>query len=668
MVSAPSIRRQRREERRAAQQAARAARSANRGRWRSPLALSLVALILLLMGVGAIVAVQRYFTDPWERGRAAMASADYAAARVDLLNAVEQAPRAVDRRLALATVLNALGRGREAENQLRQAIDLGASASLVRARLAHSLALQGRDVEALDELAAGAISARDAALAARVAGEVNYRLGRFDAARVGFNNAVRLAPNDAMTWIAFSGWRLAEQDMLGADEAADQARRLAPDNVRARMAKAMVVRARGGPVPALPWFRHALSADPDDVATLAEYAATLGEAGRYRAMMEPLGRAAILAPDNARVLFLEATVAARGDEPALARSLLARINGSDAQLPAVLLLRASVELMLGSPVAAGEFAGRLVAQQPDNATARRLLAAAQLQADNPRGAIESLDPITTRPDADSWSLLLLGRAFGAIGWQVDAIHPLERAASLRRGDARSLSSTADLGESTDPAVAVPAIRARIAAGDGAGARALAERLADLNQGVPQAWLLVGDARWAANDGPGAVAAFRRAADLRFDEATMVRLMNSLLKTDQRPQAGEMLAAFLARHPENVTAMRIAAAYSAEAGDWAAALAWQRATIGRIGTNDALLLAQTARSLLELGESDAAVAYAERAYRLLPGNGTTSGLYGRALHLSGAEGPAARQLLEKAVTLAPDDALLRQWQTELIRRR
>jgi predicted Zn-dependent protease len=337
-------------------------------------------------------------------------------------------------------------------------------------------------------------------------------------------------------------------------------------------------------------------------------------------------------------------------------------------LPAVLLLRASVELMLGSPVAAGEFAGRLVAQQPDNATARRLLAAAQLQADNPRGAIESLDPITTRPDADSWSLLLLGRAFGAIGWQVDAIHPLERAASLRRGDARSLSSTADLGESTDPAVAVPAIRARIAAGDGAGARALAERLADLNQGVPQAWLLVGDARWAANDGPGAVAAFRRAADLRFDEATMVRLMNSLLKTDQRPQAGEMLAAFLARHPENVTAMRIAAAYSAEAGDWAAALAWQRATIGRIGTNDALLLAQTARSLLELGESDAAVAYAERAYRLLPGNGTTSGLYGRALHLSGAEGPAARQLLEKAVTLAPDDALLRQWQTELIRRR
>jgi cellulose synthase operon protein C len=661
MVSAPSVRRKRREAKRAEKREAFVAR----GGWkRSPLLLGLIALAVLVGVVGAVLAVQRLLTDPWQRGQAAMAAGDYRSARVDLLNAVEQQPRALRRRVLLAETLGALGRGREAENQLRRAVELGAPAERVRARLAHSLALQGRDAEALGELAEGPVATEEAALAARVAGEANYRLGRFDAAQRGFNDAVRIAPNDAMNWIAYSAWRLSEQDMLGADSAADQARRLAPDSIRARTAKAMVVRTRGGPVAALPWFEHALEVDGSDVAALAEYAATLGEAGRYRAMLEPLRRAAAIAPDNSRVLFLEATIAARGGEPALARGLLTRVRGRDNDLPAVLLLRTSVELMLNSPVAASEYAERLVAQQPDNQTARRLLAAAQMQADNPRGAILSLDPITTRPDADSWSLLLLGRAFGAIGWQTDAVQPLDRAATLRRGDARSLASPAEAANSTDPGVAVPAIRARIAAGDTAGARVLADQLAQRNPGVPQAWLLVGDAHWAADDGPGAVAAFRRAAELRYDEPTMLRLVNSLLKTGDRSQAGQALADFVARYPENVSAMRIAAAYAAEAGDWSGALAWQQAAIGRIGTNDALLLIQTARSLIEIGDADGAVSYAERAYRLLPGNATTSGVYGRALHLSGATGPAARQLLEKAVELAPNDALLRRWLSEI----
>ena len=663
MASAPSVRKQRR----AAAREARRAAFAARGGWkRSPLALGLAALALLLIVVGAGMAVRSWLTDPWARGQTALAAGDYRSARVDLLNAVEAAPQDPGRRLLLANALAALGRGREAENQLRRVIELGIAPDRVRARLAQALALQGRDQEALAELAAGPLVRADAALAARVAGESNYRLGNFEGARAGFADAVRLAPDDANNWIAFAAWRLAEQDVLGADEAADRARTLAPDNVRALTAKALVVRTRGGPVPALPWFEAALAADPQDVATLAEYAATLGEAGRYRAMLEPLARAATIAPDNPRILFLTATVAARGGEPALARSLLSRINGADGDLPAVLLLRASVELMLETPVAAEGFAARLVAQQPDNVTARRLLAAAQLGADNPRGAIGTLDPITTRPDADSWSLLLLGRAFGAIGWQTDAVHPLERAASLRRGDAVAVAAPPGEGDLADPAIAIPTIRARIATGDSAGALALARMLAERNPGVAQAQLLVGDARWAAGDGPGAVADYRRAADLRFDEPVMLRLVRALLGTGQRQAAGEMLAAFAARYPENVQAMRIAAAYASEDGDWAAALAWQRAALARVGTNDALLLAQTARSLIETGDAETASLYAGRAYNLLPGNASISGIYGWALYRSGANGDAPRHLLEKAVDIDPADPLLRRWLAEVSR--
>ncbi len=665
MASAPSIRKARRAaERDAKRQAFRA-----RGGWkRSPLALGIGALALLLGIIGAGMAVRSFTADPWARGQAAMAAGDYRSARVDLLNAIEAAPRDLQRRVLLAETLGALGRGRESENQLRRALELGIPAVRVRARLAHALSLQGRDTEALAELAAGPVISGEVALAARVAGESNYRLGRFGAAREGYNAAVRIAPADANNWVAFAAWRLSEQDMVGADEAADRARTLAPDNIRALMAKAMVVRTRVGPVAALPWFEEAYAVDQQDVAMLAEYAATLGEAGRYRSMLDTLQEAAVIAPDNSRILFLEATIAARGGEAPLARSLLSRITGADTDLPAVLLLRATVELMLDTPVAAERFAARLVEQQPDNLPARRLLAVAQLNAGNPRGAIISLDPITTRPDADSWSLLLLGRAFGALGSQTDAVHPLDRAATLRRGDAVALGAPVAGGDLADPAVAVPTIRARIAAGDYNGALSLALPLAQRNPGVPQAWLLVGDARWAAGDGAGAVRDYRRAADLRFDETAMLRLVRALLGTRQRQAAGEMLAAFSARHPENVTAMRIAGAYATEQGDWAGALPWQQATLARVGTNDALLLAQAARSLVEMGEPDAAAEYAGRAYRLLPGNATISGIYGWSLHRSGATGAAPRHLLEKAVDLAPDDAQLRRWLAQVRTRR
>jgi cellulose synthase operon protein C len=77
--------------------------------------------------------------------------------------------------------------------------------------------------------------------------------------------------------------------------------------------------------------------------------------------------------------------------------------------------------------------------------------------------------------------------------------------------------------------------------------------------------------------------------------------------------------------------------------------------------------QAARAAIETGDVDAAMPLARRAYRLLPGNASASGIYGLALLRSGAGGPDARDLLIKAVQLAPEDALLRQWLAESRRR-
>lgn len=655
MASAPPS------QRKARKQAARAVRSGG-GRRRAPLLIALAATAVIALLVGGIMAARSALINPVERGTAALASGDYRSARVDFTTVLAEYPNDTAVRIALARALNGLERGVEAERQLARARELGATEPAVRVELARAMLVQGR---ALDALAAlnGPIPASERDRAMIVAGEANYRAGRFTAASRAFASAVEGGSTES--FVAMARYRLAEQDVLGADAAATQAWHRAPQSVEALTAKADVVLARGGPVAALPWYEAALAAGDTHVPTLLAYAAALGEAGRNRAMLDPLRRAANLEPNNPRVLYLQAALAARGGEPALARTLLSRIRGIEADRPGVLLLRAATELSLDTPAAARTAAARLLDLQPDNRAARRLLAMALSREDIIRGAMEVLDPITIRPDADSWSLLMLSRAFSGLDWQTDAVQPLDRAASLQRGDPAALPAAADSGDSIDPRTAIPTIRARIASGQAAAALDLAERLAEANPGVPQARLLVGDAALMLGDTAGAVQAYRAASELRFDESTMLRLVNALARNGDSAGAAEAVNAFMARWPDNVAAMRIAAAMAAERGDWSGALALTESAVNRAGPNDALLLTQLARARIETGDADSAIEPAARAYRLLPGNATVSGVYGRALALSGeGDGRDAADLLLKAVRLAPEDAVLRRWFGEL----
>lgn len=656
MVSAPpSVRKARRA----------AARTNNGG----GLARKAVLGVLILIGIAALafaaLRVHAALADPAERGRAALAAGDYRAAQVDLSAALAETPNDRSLRIDLARALNRLERGVEAERQLQRARDMGTDEARLRAGLARALLVQDRPADALAMLA-GPVAAADQTEALIVAGEASYRLGRFDAAQRAFTRAVDRGGVDA--FIAVARWRLAEQDMLQAERAANQALALAPDSPEALLVRADVVLQRAGPVAALPWYAAALDVQPRHIGALLGHAAALGEAGRGRAMLAPLRRAAELEPNNPQVLYLQAALAARGGEPALARTLLSRIGGAEADRPAVLLLRAACELALDAPVAARGAAARLVERQPDNRVARRLLALALLREDNIRGAIEVIDPITTRSDADSWSLTLLARAFGGMGWHADAVQPLERAALLAHGDPAAFRAEQVESNGSAARATIPAIRARLAAGDAGAAYDLAQSLARDNPGVPEARLLAGDAALALGDVRAAIGHYRAAADLRFDEAAMLRLVGALVRGGDMAAAQETLQAFMARWPENVAAMRIAAGMAGEGGEWAQAEAFLNAAIDRTGPNDALLEAQWARARLEQGDASGALAAAQRAYRLMPGNATISGVYGRALQLSGeGQGQDSADLLLKAVRLAPDDSVLLAWFGERNRR-
>src|SRR3546814_15265933 len=100
-----------------------------------------------------------------------------------------------------------------------------------------------------------------------------------------------------------------------------------------------------------------------------------------------------------------------------------------------MLLSAIVELELGGEAVAATWADRLLAGQPHNFTARRVLAAAEWADGDAGAAREVLQPIVRRPDADSWSLLLAARAAAELGRNMESADALGREAALSPGEA-----------------------------------------------------------------------------------------------------------------------------------------------------------------------------------------------------------------------------------------
>ncbi|MGQ2932120.1 MAG: tetratricopeptide repeat protein, partial [Sphingopyxis sp.] len=217
----------------------------------------------------------------------------------------------------------------------------------------------------------------------------------------------------------------------------------------------------------LAWYEDALAADPDNEDALIERAATLGDLGRYRDMLASLRRAATIVPRDPRLFYLQGVLAARADNYRLARSLLQRTRGElDAQ-PSFMLLSAIVELELGGEAVAATWADRLLAEQPENFTARRILAAAEWSDGDADAALAALLPLVQRPDADSWSLLLASRAAAELGRRIESADYLGRAAALAPGEAVPFAADNDYGlltlaadaEPLNPASAIPAISA-----------------------------------------------------------------------------------------------------------------------------------------------------------------------------------------------------------------
>jgi tetratricopeptide (TPR) repeat protein len=574
--------------------------------------------------------------------------------RGELLHAIADDPQAIDARVELARIALRLGDGVAAEAAVKGAMAAGGAEDALRPLLARAYEMQGEGRRALETIDSGPIVPDMIGEAAWVAGNVHLSNGNLGAAREAYDRAVRELPRESALWVDVARFRDANADTLGARDAVDYAIELDKANSGALALKANLIRTKDGLNAALPWYDAALEANPDNAAALIDRAATLGDLGRYKDMLASLRHAATIVPGEPRLYYLQAVLAARAGDFGLARSLLQRTRGQMDEVPGFMLLSAVVELELGGEAVAATWIERLLTDQPQNFTARRILAAADWADGDADGAADALAPIVTRGDADSWSLLLAGRVAAEREQPGETAAFLSRAAALMPGDAAPFRAEGDYGllssaadaEPLNPAKVIPAIRADIANGNSARGVRRAEAVRDANRGVADAHILLGDAALASGQYELAVRSYRAARDLDAGERTTLRLANALFRAGDEAGSGAAILALRDSQPSSIAADRLAGHLAMDIEHWDQAIAHFERVRRRIGNRDVVVLRELARAYAAKGDDARATAMIALAYRLQPLNGDIMLFYAGLMEKRG-DAQAAEDLRDKA---------------------
>lgn len=559
---------------------------------------------------------------------------------------------------ALKTAHEALirGDGIAAEAALRQALDRGVPRPEIAAAMGEAELLQGDLGAAREWLASGEFAPDQRLYGFHQLARLEMAAGNLQAAGEAFDKALTVDVGTAEMWVDIGRLRYRSARHHLALEAVQNALTLDPANPRALEFRGQLARDAQGLQTALGWFVRGLKSNPDDVGLLGEYAATLGELGRAKAMLKVTRRMIELGGDDPRAFYLQAVLAARAGNDELARKLLWRTENAYSDTGAGLVLAGVLDLRAGNPGLALQSFGKLASLQPDNVHAQLLLARGEFADGDYRGVIEDFAVAAARPDASPYLLTLIGRSYEILGDRGAAAPFLDRAARVASAAAVLPIDVGEAGRLTlfrfgdDPLridVGVAKVRDLIGAGKLGEAQAM---LADFQRQYPASAdidVLAGDVALARGDAAGALVQYRKTAQIRRSLSLVERMVVAYRQLGQA-DAGEAEARdFLAEHPMDGGAARLAADFALARGEWKRAqvlLAHARAGGG--GERDPRLLADLSRAALEAGDVAAAAAAAQAAVAAQRANGGAAYALARTLRASGDE-RGARVLFAKA---------------------
>lgn len=430
-----------------------------------------------------------------------------------------------------------------------------------------------------------------------------------------YDEARELEPENPGLWVDIARLRFRGGEHLIAIQAADYALQLDPQYAPALLLRAQLVRDANGLAESLVWFEAAAAAEPRNPEVLADYAATLGDLGRYTDMLRVVRDLAEIAPNYPQVHYLQAVIAARAEDPVLAGSLLNRSGLVERGVPSAMMLDAIIGMQQGTFDTAAETLEALSQRQPGNIRVRELLARALWLGGRDRDLVERFATRAEDDDASPYLVMLVGRSLERMGERERAIPFLQRAVAPRKGELMVLEMSRQSGSM--PA-ATSELREFIASGNTAPAQRLAGTLLERAPHSGDFHSLAGDTALASGEVVRALELYEISARVRRSWPLTRKLIHGFGEIGDERTADVLLARYIAGDPQNTEALLLLAKRSAEAEDWLRVAVVLDSAIALGAGNDLEVLALRATAASELGNEDEAAAFTALYRELNPG--------------------------------------------------
>lgn len=341
---------------------------------------------------------------------------NYSAATIQLKNALQKNAESAEARLLLGKALLGQGDAAGAEIELRQARRLKVADELVMPELARALLAQGENRKLIDEFGLLAFGERKAMADFKTSiASAHAALGARERAQAAVDDALRLMPGYGAAMILQARLKAGIGDFDAALKLMEDLTAREPGNAQAFMLRGDLLMAKDDSAGARAAFEKALKLRADlarahsALITMHLAAKDVNAAGKQ---LEAMRKALPRHPDT---LVFEAQMLMVKGQFKEAQTLLQKGLRGMPDHPRMLLLAGAVELQLGASAPAETLLMRAVQAMPNDVGARRLLARANMQSNQPDKAINALRPILESGHADAESLTLAGQAYLAIG-------------------------------------------------------------------------------------------------------------------------------------------------------------------------------------------------------------------------------------------------------------
>jgi putative PEP-CTERM system TPR-repeat lipoprotein len=366
-----------------------------------------------------------------EKAKAYLDAGDLKNGSIELKTALQQQTDLVEARRLLGQTDLAMGKGADAEKELRQAVSLGLARRVVLQDLAESLEMQGKFKEILDEITVEpSLLPFEQAYVHVYRGNALLALGQLEQAKTEYEDALHANPASPFAMVGLARLSIADKDLAKAGRWLDEAVKAGPKEAKVWSFRGDYFKAKEEPDIALESYTKAIELGRNNFVDRGNRALILLDMGKYTEAAEDARVLRRDAPNFFAGHLVEGLLALADKDYAKAQAGLQEAMKQNPRYLPLYYYLAYVHLMQNHLEQADQLLSEFLKGLPNSVGGHALMAMTKLRLGDYAGARQYAEPLLKAAPKDPGAVQIMGLIDFAQGDRDSALKLLEKAVIL----------------------------------------------------------------------------------------------------------------------------------------------------------------------------------------------------------------------------------------------